>query len=77
VWEEEEDDHPPPVCIRAYIHITYLQIFIDTFFVCVCVCVCVCIYTDKQLNSITDLIGRTPLVRLKKVTAGCKAEVDL
>jgi cysteine synthase A len=35
-------------------------------------------YNLKHPNiaeSITDLIGRTPLMRLNKVTAGCKAEI--
>ena len=29
----------------------------------------------KIANDITDLIGRTPLLRLKKVTAGSQAEI--
>jgi len=31
----------------------------------------------KIAESITDLIGRTPMLRLNKVTAGSKAEVSI
>jgi hypothetical protein len=38
-------------------------------------CCCCGFLTVYMESSITDLIGRTPLMRLNKVTEGCKAEV--